>query len=192
MRKLILLAALGLGLVAGGVAVAQKDCGDGLPCGKLLWDLPPLPTLQTPTPIPTIQITAIPTNGPAPTGTGAATPTVAATGTIQADFSAIGDQMNTLAAAINATTAPVMSSGTPVNPGGELTTLSANAGSFFGYVRGFSAASIGGFTPFFGLLFLSLTVVIGIKSLGFLLPVGAVLFRLILRIIEVIKKLIGL
>lgn len=190
MRKLFLILCL-VGLLGVGVTLAQRDCGDGLPCGKLLWDLPPLPTLRTPTPIPTIQITAIPTGGPTATG-GAATPTVAPTGTIQADFSAIGDQMETLAAYVNATSVPVVISGTPVDPGSELTTLSANAGSFFGYVRGFSEASLGGWTPFVGLLLLSLTVVIGIKSLAFILPIGAVVFRLILRIIEFVKNLIGL
>jgi hypothetical protein len=142
--------------------------------------------------MPTIQITAIPTTGPVATGTGAATATVAPTGTIQADFSAIGNHMNTLAAAINATSIPVMVSGTPVSPGDELTDLGADAGSFFGYVRGFSEASLGGWTPFVALLILSLTIVIGTKAIGLLLPLGAVLFRLILRIVEFVKNLIGL
>lgn len=192
MRKVLLAAVAVLILVAAGGVLAQKDCGDGLPCGKLFWDLPVLPTLNTPTPMPTIQITAIPTSGPAPTSAGPATPTTAPTGTIQADFSAIGEQLETLAAAVNATTVPVIISGTPVNPGDELTALGADAGSFFGYVRGFSEASLGGWSPFLGLLMLSLTVVVGIKSLSFILPVAAVLFRLILRIIEVVKSLIGL
>jgi hypothetical protein len=193
MRRLLLVAALMLILVTVvGVAFAQKDCGDGLPCGKLLWDLPVLPVLPSPTPMPTIQITAIPTNGPVPTGTGAATATTAPTGTIQADFSSIGNNMNTLAAAMNATSIPVMVSGTPVSPGSQLTTLSADAGSFFGYVRGFSEVSLGGWSSFIGLLMLSLTIVVGIKALGFILPVGAVIFRLILRIVEFVKNLIGL
>lgn len=191
MRKLRLMAVLVLVLLGAGVVVAQKDCGNGLPCGPLGWPLPAFPSLPSPTPMPTIQITAIPTTGPTPTGT-VATPTTAPTGTIQADFSAIGDQMETLAAYINATNVPVVISGTPVDPGSELTALSANAGSFFGYARGFSEASLGGWTPFVALLLLSLTVVIGIKSLSFILPIGAVIFRLILRIIEFVKNLIGL
>ena len=58
----------------GGVVAAQKDCGDGLPCGKLLWDLPVIPTLASPTPMPTIQITAVQTATTAPTGAASATP----------------------------------------------------------------------------------------------------------------------
>jgi hypothetical protein len=192
MRKRLLVTGLVLMLVSVGVTLAQKDCGDGLPCGKLLWDLPVLPVLNSPTPMPTIQITAIPTNGPAPTGTGAATATTAPTGTIQADFAVIGDNMNTLAAAMNATSIPIVISGTPVSPADELTSLGEDAGSFFGYVRGFSEASLGGWSPFIALLILSLTIVVGIKALGFILPVGAVIFRLILRVVEFVKKLIGL
>lgn len=191
MRKIALVTGLVL-MLSVGITMAQKDCGNGLPCGPLGWPLPSFPSLPSPTPMPTIQITAIPTSGPVPTGTGAATATTAPTGTIQADFSAIGDQMETLAAYVNATSVPVVISGTPVDPGSELTTLSANVGSFFGYVRGFSEASLGGWTPFVVMLLLSLTVVIGIKSLSFILPIGAVIFRLILRIIEFVKNLIGL
>src|SRR5690242_14233759 len=96
----------------GGVVAAQKDCGDGLPCGKLLWDLPVIPTLASPTPMPTIQITAVQTATTAPTGAASATP--APTGTLVADFSNVADQLATLAAVVNATQVPVMNaSGTP-------------------------------------------------------------------------------
>src|SRR5689334_19660627 len=100
MRRLTLLCLVALamvGMVAGG-ALAQKDCGDGLPCGKLSWDLPVLSTLASPTPMPTIQITAVQTATAAPTGAASATPLP--TGTLVADFSSVGDQMNTLAAVV--------------------------------------------------------------------------------------------
>lgn len=190
MRRLILASCLVLMLAVAGRAIAQKDCGDGLPCGKLYWDLPPLPTLYSPTPMPTIQITAVQTSTPAPTGAASATP--APTGTLQADFSTIGEQFETLQAVVNATNVPVLVSGTPVNPSDQLVALGDDAGTFFGYVRGFSEVSLGGWSPFVALLILSSVVVLGLKSIGFLLPIAAVMFRLIVRIIEVVKQLIGL
>lgn len=191
MRRVLLVAAQLLMLVgAAGVALAQRDCGDGLPCGKLYWDLPVLPTLFSPTPMPTIQITAVQTSTPAPTGAASATP--APTGTLQADFSQIGNQFSTLQAVVNATSVPVLVSGTPMSPSDQLVELGDDAGTFFGYARGFSEASLGGWSPFIALLVLSSVIVLGIKSLSFILPIAAVLFRLILRIIEVVKQLIGL
>lgn len=190
MKKIIILAAVLFVLVAGGAA-AQKDCGDGLPCGKLLWDLPPLATLASPTPMPTIQITAVLTATPAPTG--APTNTPVPTGTLIADFSGIGNQMNTLAAVVAATQVPVLNaSGTPITGDEQMTQLTTDAGSFFGYLRGFQEANFGGLTPFITLLVTGLIVAIATKGAGFILPVVAVVFRLILRIVEVVKKLIGL
>jgi len=51
---------------------------------------------------------------------------------------------------------------------------------------------LGGFTPWIALLATTLVIAIATKGAGFILPVVAVVFRLILRIVEVIKKLIGL
>lgn len=187
-RALMALVAL---LMAVGVVAAQKDCGDGLPCGKLVWDLPVLPILNSPTPMPTIQITSViaATNAP----TGAPTSTPAPTGTLVADFSNVAAQLNTLAAVVNATQVPVLNaSGTPISGDEQYTQLTTDAGTFFGYLRGVQEANLGGFTPWIALLATTLVIAIATKGAGFILPVVAVVFRLILRIVEVIKKLIGL
>lgn len=186
-RAILILLAL---LLVVGVAVAQKDCGDGLPCGKLVWDLPVIPTLASPTPMPTIQITAVAPATTAPTG--APTATEAPTGTIMADFSNIGDQLNTLSAVVAATDVPVMVSGTPVTVDEQLTQMTTDAGTFFGYLRGVQEISLGGFMPFITLIITTLIIAIAIKGIGFILPIGAVVLRLILRIVEVVKQLIGL
>jgi hypothetical protein len=186
-RATLILLAL---LLVAGVALAQKDCGDGLPCGKLVWDLPVLSTLASPTPMPTIQITSIPASTNVPTGAPSSTP--APTGTLIADFSNVGDQLNTLSAVVAATDIPVLVSGTPVTGAEQLTQLTTDAGTFFGYLRGVQEVSLGGFMPFITLIITTLIIAIATKSAGFLLPVVAVVFRLILRIVEVIKKLIGL
>lgn len=190
-RRLALIpGALLILLLVVGTAYAQKDCGDGLPCGKLLWDLPVLPTFASPTPIPTVVYTAVVTNTPAPTS--APTATIAPTGTVMADFSDVGDQLNTLSAVINATDVPVLVSGTPISGEEQYTQLTTDAGSFFGYLRGVQEANFGGFTPFLGLLITTFIIGIATKGASFILPVLAVIVRLILRIVEVIKKLIGL
>ena len=186
-RTLLILTAL---FTVAGIVAAQKDCGDGLPCGKLLWDLPVLPILASPTPMPTIQITAVPSGTPAPTG--APTATTAPTGTVITDFSNVGNQLNTLAAVVNATDVPVVVSGTPVTGEEQYAQLTTDAGTFFGYVRGVQNANFGGFTAFLALTVTYFIISIATKSAGFILPVVAVIFRLILRIVEVIKKLIGL
>ncbi|HSS99928.1 MAG TPA: hypothetical protein VLK33_22995 [Terriglobales bacterium] len=187
--KRALLTLLALFTVAGGLYAA--DCGNGLPCGKLGWTLPAFPVLNSPTPMPTIQITAVQTATAAPTGAPSATP--APTGTLVADFSNVADQLATLAAVVNATQVPVLNaSGTPISGDEQYTQLTTDAGTFFGYMRGVQEANLGGFTPWIALLVTTLVIAIATKGAGFLLPVVAVVFRLILRIVEVIKKLIGL
>jgi hypothetical protein len=177
-------------LLTVGTAYAQRDCGDGLPCGKLPWDLPLLLDLPSPTPMPTLVISAEGTEEAAPTV--APTQTPAPTGTIAADFTDLDNQLATLQGVVNATPLAVEVNGTPVDPNEQFVEIGEDAGTFFGYLRGFSEMSLGGFSPFIGFAILSLVVIIGMKSLGWLLPVAAVLFRLILRIVEVIKALIGL
>jgi hypothetical protein len=155
-----------------------------------LFTITNFPALPSPTPMPTIQITVLPTGGP--TATPGPTNTPAPTGTLFADFSNVGDQLETLAAVVNATSIPVEVNGTPVDPGSELEGMTGDAGTFFGYLRGFSEVNLGGFTPWVGLLILGFVLLVSMKSLGFILPVAAVIFRLILRIVEVVKQVIGL
>jgi len=187
MRRLILALAF---LLMGLQMALAKDCGNGLPCGPLKWSLPLFPVLPSPTRIPTMVITAVSTG--APTATPVATATPAPTGTIQADFTDLGNQLRTLQAVVNATPIPVEVNGTPVDPGQQLENITADTGTFFGYLRGFSEVNLGGLTPFIGLLLLGGVLMFSLKAVGFILPVAAVLFRLILRIVEVVKQLIGL
>lgn len=81
MTKFILF--LGVFLICS-VTFAQENCGNGLPCGPLPWDLPVFPVLQSPTPAsgevdqdpnntPTNTLTA--TSTYTPTATRTATPT---------------------------------------------------------------------------------------------------------------------
>jgi hypothetical protein len=170
--------------------LAQKDCGDGLPCGKLPWDLPSLPIMVSPTRMPTFVATAAPTSTPQPSATSGPSPTPQATGTVLNDFAGLGDQLSTLTSQINATDVPIEINGTPVDSGEQLATMSSGANTFFGYVRGFSELSLGGLTPFFTFAITSLVIIIAIKSLGFILPILAVVFGIILKVVQLAVQVI--
>lgn len=190
MKRLLLILML-LAVIAVPV-LAQKDCGDGLPCGKLLWDLPALPTLVTPTHMPTAAITAI-----APTQVSGAVPTAPAIPTapplVEVDTSGIGDQMATLNAVVAATSVPIVDlNGTPVDTDAAFTELGDNAGQFFGYARSLSEASIGELTPLLAFGLLSFVVVLAVKIPTFLLPIAAAIFGLIRKIVQVILEFIPL
>lgn len=178
------------------IALAQKDCGDGLPCGKLPWGLPILPVLESPTPMPTIIITlpVTPTVTPNPTATftpGTPTAIPEPTGSVMTDFSELGNQFSTLQAMVNATEAPIQVSGTPVDPGAQLEVMGADAGSFFGYVRGFSEVSLGGLSPFISFAITAFVVVVGLKAAYYILPIAVAIFGIIIRIVKFIISILG-
>lgn len=176
-------------LVLAVPVAAQDDCGDGLPCGKIPWDLPVLPALPSPTPMPTQAFTAIP---PTPgAGTPTWTPSPTATESASVDTDVLGDQVATLGAVINSTPGTINDlNGTPVNANEVYEELGENAGTFFGYVRGITEASFGELSPLFNFTFLGLLVVISVKLLTFLLPVGAAMFGIIRNVISLIRDFI--
>ena len=178
-RVLTLVAAalLMFGLVRAG------ECGDGLPCGSIPWPQPNPPQLQSPTPMPTIGVTTIP---PTQTPGGAtATPAPTTVG-FDIDVSGINDQFGTLQALAEATDPVVEVSGTPVSNTGQLATLSANSGTFFGYVRAVSEMDLGGLTPLIGFVTLSFLTVLGVKVVTLLLPILSALFGFARKIIGIV------
>jgi hypothetical protein len=175
-------------LLGAGVMLAQDDCGDGLPCGKIPWDLPKLPAVPSPTIIPTIPITLVP-----PTQTpGGPTATPAPTDAGPIDVSGINDQFATLQALAAATQPSIEVSGTPVNTDEQLATLTYNSGTFFGYVRGVSELNLGNLTPIFGFAIVSFLVVVGVKVITLILPVLAALFGLLRKVISVVLDFLPL
>lgn len=187
-RAFILVAA---SMLIFSTAAAQDDCGDGLPCGKIPWDLPALPSLQSPTPIPTVALTQVPpTQTP---GGPTATPTSAPTSTpTSGGFdSGLNDQVATLGAVIQTTPLVINdANGTPVNTTDSFDEMGANAGTFFGYARGLSEASFGEMSPLFNFGFLALIIVISIKLLTFLLPIGSAIFGILRNIISLVRDFI--
>lgn len=172
-----------------GFLKAQDNCGDGLPCGRIPWDLPVLPPLPSPTLMPTIAVTLNPptqtpggpTATPAPTNAG-----------FDIDVSGINDQFGTLQALAEATEPVIESSGTPVNNQNQLATLTSDSATFFGYVRGVSEINLGNLTPLIGFALLSFVTVIGTKVITLLLPVLSVLFGLLRKVISLVLDFLPL
>lgn len=175
-----------------GVSIirAQDDCGDGLPCGRIPWDLPVLPGLPSPTPMPTSGVTiAPPTQTPSgPTAT--PIPPTAGAGGFDLDVSGINDQFATLQSMAEATEQVVVVSGTPVSSSEQLDTLAADSYTFFGYVRAVGSLDLGGLTLILGFILTSFIVVVAVKSITFILPVLLALFNFIRSVISVILDFI--
>ncbi len=187
MRHLLICAVM---LILGAsLVVAQDDCGDGLPCGKIPWSIPPLPQVESPTPMPTIGVTiSVPTQTP-----GGATATPAPTSTPNLDTSGISDQMGTLQSVMASTPLSVSDlNGTPVNTDDTFTELGSNAGTFFGYIRTISTVGFGQMTPLVSFAFIAMVVVISIKASGFIIPLGAAIFGIIRKVIGLILDFLPL
>lgn len=184
-RVFALVAALMLILLAGiNLTAAQDDCGDGLPCGKLPWDLPQLPALPSPTPMPTIGVTI---NPPTQTPGGpTATPIPPTANGFGLDIDGISNQFATLQGLAEATDPVIEVSGTPVSNTGQLATLAANSGTFFGYVRAVSEIDLGGLTPLIGFVTLSFLTVFSVKVITLLVPTLVALFGFIKKVVEIV------
>lgn len=181
---LLLMASLSAAVVA-----AQDDCGDGLPCGKLPWDLPYLPVLNSPTPMPTIAVTQVSGD----VGAGTPTPTPAPSITPALELGDFNNQIATLSAVMAATPYTVNDlNGTPVDSNAVYTELGSNAGTFFGYVRSVQSISFGALTPLVGLGFLALVLVISVKLATFFVPLGAAIFGIVRKVVSVVLDFIPL
>ncbi|MBZ0282089.1 MAG: hypothetical protein K8L97_15220 [Anaerolineae bacterium] len=181
--RLVAAALLILGMFSP--VMAQSDCGDGLPCGQLFWDLPPLPELQSPTPMPTFAVTVqvtqvsggVPTPHPVPTNPALAT----------VDTSGISDQMATLQAVV-AQTPMIMDdfNGTPVDTAQTYDELVDNAETFFGYAKSISQAQFGSLSPLVAFIILAFVTILSVKTLTFTLPFVTVLFGLIRKAVSLL------
>jgi len=160
--------------------ISQDDCGNGLPCGPIPWNLPDLPILISPSPFPTVLyeptatpppvVTDVPTNTPAPTNTIAPSATIAATD--------ISNQVSTLQVIIDATELAVND--------GNYDELGANAGEFIGYVRGVAAIDLGFLNPLILAMVGGLGYVLSIKVIQFAAPLIAVFVGVIRKVIQFI------
>lgn len=177
---------LAIAAIVTGVtlAAAQDYCGSGLPCGPVPWPVPQLPTLAVPTLIPTQVMTPTPdaTATPTPTPTATFTPTITPTPTAGIDVQVLMDQLGTLEAVIQAT---------PATDDVDVPTLESGSNVFWGYLKGvIDGLSLGVLTPLFlgfiGIAFMTFAV----ELLRFVLPLAAVVFGWLRKIVQLVLDFI--
>lgn len=169
--------------------VAAQQCDPYLPCGPLPWSLPSMPDLQSPTPIPTLILTAVSTSiggTPAPTQT----PFVIPTYTPFVDTAPLESGVATINAMLAGTDIPIYDvNGTPVSMS-PVEDLVDDSGTVFGYVKGISEISFGPLTPLVGFSFISLFAYLALNVSDYLAPFIFALIGLIRKIIQFILDLI--
>lgn len=192
MRRWLIPLALLVMAIPLATASAQRDCGNGLPCGAIPWPRPNLPRLSSPTPMPTFILNTSPTptltvtpGGPTVTPIVPATPTPGAIDPTQ--LAEVQGRIATLNALVAATPQVVLNpSGTPVGVDQELNNIASGANLFFGYARTVSQTSIGKMSPILGFVIMALVVTIGYKTLTFILPLIVALWGMVRKIISLI------
>jgi len=184
-------------LLPAGRVSAQK-CGDPLnPCGPLPWALPSLPLLTSPTPYqlrdtPTPQVmTATPSPTPSPTPSA-----TVGTPTATLDAGELHEDIATVAAGgldtiddldIN----PEIAIGGPSDPIATTSaSLSNYSRTFFSYVRGLTLFNMRGTGGIMGWVLLALAVVIGTVIAVNLIPIIGAIYRLVMRVIELVAEFI--
>lgn len=184
MRKLIVV--ILIVLLSSQAVAAQSNCGNGLPCGTVPWRLPTVPRLNSPTPMPTHVVQDDSINPGAPT----ATPAPFATPTAVGDMGITGleDQIATLQAVIDGTPITVEDHGIAT----EEPDMGESAGAVFGFILGLQGVHFGVLTPLVTFVFFCLFTVIAMKAGFFILPVIAVVFGFIRKIISAILEFIPL
>lgn len=194
-RSLLVLVAL---LWPAGAVSAQKCGNDPLnPCGPLPWGLPSLPVMTSPTPYqlrdtPTpvvITVTPTPTASQTPTATvGTPTATLDASGVHSDMMTAVGESVETIDDLdIN----PEIGLGGPSDPVATTSaSLSNYSRTFFSYVRGLTLFNMRGTGGITGWILLALAVVIGTVIATTLIPIMGSIYRLIMRVIELVAEFI--
>lgn len=131
---------------------------DGLPCGDLIWSLPDLPALLSPTPRPIVNSNI----SPADTATA---------------MSLVAIE-NTFLIATNVYA--------PTPTGTPYISIGANVGTFFSYVSAVRSTDFGVLSPLLTFLFLVFSFTIALKLITIVIPVISVIIGVIRKLIELI------
>lgn len=176
--------------------VPGGDCGGGLPCGPLPWNLPNYPVLLSPTPFPDRNsapalLTPTATATLPATATATRTPTPTVTNTLPFDPNQINQQVETLQAVMNGTDIPIQDlNGTPVSLDTASATLTANTGTFWGYVKGLTTNSLGktGQLLAFSIVVFGIVAIVKMANIG--LPLLMAVWGIIRKIVQVVLDFI--
>lgn len=169
--------------------VAQvNDCGQGMPCGPVPWRMPVLPLLPSPTLMPTAAVSVAGTPG-------VATPTAQPLATLQSiDTEPIMEQVSTLTALLYATPVGISNwDGSFAESTPEVDSLSLNAGTFLGYVKGLGQVNFGTtMTPLIWFLLTSFVLTMTLSLTNIMAPIIAVVFGAFRRIVSTIMDFLPL
>jgi hypothetical protein len=166
--------------------ILSSDCGYGLPCGHLPWELPALPRALSPTPIPTVHIVATATPMPTPIIT--ATPETSATPapTQQVD-EMVDDLIGNIGDLVNQTPIPIEYDGQEVNFD---SITQYETATLWGYLRGILTVNAGIFTPILLVAVFGLFAMIFTKSSTLTIPLIAFAVGVVRKIITFVKSFI--
>jgi len=145
----------------------NSDCGSGLPCGQLPWNLPSFPVLESPTPLDILDSSINPGDTPTPTP----------------DYLGQVTQAIGFAEDLNLT-------GTPfdfqVTEEAEYEDIITNSTLFFSYFKSLATVDFGVLTPLLLTFFTLISLTFLIKVSTFIVPIIGVFAGLIRKIIELI------
>jgi hypothetical protein len=166
--------------------ILSSDCGYGLPCGPIPWDLPSLPRIMSPTPIPTVHIvpTTTPTSTPIPTAMPETSATPAPTQQVD---EMVDDLLGDIGDLINQTPIPIEYDGQEV----DFDSISQyETGTLWGYLRGILTIDAGIFTPILSVAVFGLFAMIFTKSSTLTIPLIAFAVGVVRKIITFVKSFI--
>lgn len=173
--KLLIVALM---ILTVALPASAQTCREGRPCEGVPWQMPVLPPLRTPTPLPTLAITVSPT--PSATIAPTNTPTVVPPApTLVINATTIIDRLSTLEALASRTPEGITAYATP-----SASELGANSAVFFGYFRGLTETNFGVFTQFFNFIVFGFLFIVTLK-------IGLMLAPLLAAILGFFKRAIS-
>lgn len=160
-------------------AIAQSNCGNGLPCGSLPWDIPQFAPLRSPTPLQDGLQNTQPTATPTPLPT--ATP-------LDADLpiDEVADFIATVQAVVDATPDFVL---TPIDVS-LMSEIQTQSQTFFSYAKGFGEASFGPVAPIITFLLFLFSITMFSLLIRLTLPFLAILIGVFIKIAQIITMAI--
>lgn len=189
------------------------QCVAGMRCGLVPWKMPVMPLLESPTPMPTLFYTALPTLEPpthTPEGYGnsipdcfdvfgspTCTPTpegwdITPSATSLFDTAGLDAQMQTIQAIMNSSPIAVEINGTPVTVSDQIATASPGIEDIFGRVKGILGADWGPFSPPVQAFLTGIGVGFFLVALTYTIPILGFVFGMVRKIYHAIMEFIPL
>lgn len=176
MRHLFTIALM---LLMAQTSLAQNgNCGNGLPCGSIPWDLPDFPKMESPTPIPDIY------NDPSAPPQATATATMSSTEI--ADLDTAYNSLATIESIMQSTPVLIEIEGTPTNADDYILQTISDSETMFSYIKGLSSVSFGKMQPLIEFTLIAFPVVFLTMFSKYFIIIGAVVLGFIRKILTLL------